>query len=74
MLKHLLLAGHPASAITALTRNPASAAAEKIKSKGVNVVQGSLSNVESLKQALTGKDAAFLGRCCPRRVAMTGRI
>jgi uncharacterized protein YbjT (DUF2867 family) len=30
-------------------------------SKGVNVVKGSLTDISSLKEALKGKDAAFLG-------------
>lgn len=62
VFKSLLEAGHPASSITCLTRNPASEAAQKIQAKGVQLVKGSLVDIPSLKEALKGKDAAFLGK------------
>ncbi|GAA5886044.1 hypothetical protein JCM16303_003844 [Sporobolomyces ruberrimus] len=65
VFKSLLEAGHPASSITCLTRNPASEAAQKIQAKGVQLVKGSLVDIPSLKEALKGKDAAFLVTAIP---------
>jgi len=61
-LNSLLAAGHPPSAITCLTRNLASPAAQAIQEKGCRLVKGSLTDIPSLKTALAGKDAAFLGK------------
>ncbi|CAO1625458.1 unnamed protein product [Sympodiomycopsis kandeliae] len=46
--------------IRALTRNPDSAASQSLKSQGVEIFKGDLSNVASLVPALKGADAAFL--------------
>ncbi|GAA6024291.1 hypothetical protein JCM11491_006497 [Sporobolomyces phaffii] len=67
VLRSLLAAGHPASSITCLTRNPNSPSAEKIKSEGANVVKGSLNDIASLRDALKGKDAAFLVTTIPEK-------
>lgn len=50
-----------APAIRALTRSVDSPKAQELKKRGVEVVKGTLSDVESLKQALQGASAAFLG-------------
>lgn len=48
-------------ALRALTRNVDSAKSLELKKQGVEVVKGTLEDVESLKAALTGASAAFLG-------------
>lgn len=50
-----------APAIRALTRSVDSPKAQELKKRGVEVVKGTLSDVESLKRALEGTSAAFLG-------------
>ena len=50
-----------APAIRALTRSTDSPRAQELKKRGVEVVKGTLSDVESLKRALEGASAAFLG-------------
>ena len=96
-LNALLAAGHPPSAITCLTRNLASPAAQKIQEKGVKLAKGELivqrfnqslleietdcdtvdsssgdlTDIPSLKEALVGKDAAFLGTFIPFRNQIT---
>lgn len=47
--------------IRALTRNPASPAAQKLKEQGIEVVQGDLTDPASLDAALVGVRSAFLG-------------
>ncbi|GAA5979730.1 hypothetical protein JCM11641_004068 [Rhodosporidiobolus odoratus] len=47
-------------AIRALSRNPASPAAEKLKAQGIEVVKGSLTDAASLRAALKGAASAFL--------------
>ncbi|GAA5899163.1 NmrA/HSCARG family protein [Sporobolomyces salmoneus] len=66
-LNALLAAGHPPPAITCLTRNVDSPAAQKIKEKGCQLVKGSLTDIPSLKEALKGKDAAFLVTVIPEK-------
>ncbi|GAA5949768.1 hypothetical protein JCM3765_007682 [Sporobolomyces pararoseus] len=68
-LNALLDAGHPPSAITCLTRNLASPAAQKIQEKGVKLAKGDLTDIPSLKEALVGKDAAFLVTVVPEKGA-----
>ncbi|GAA5847806.1 hypothetical protein JCM3766R1_003209 [Sporobolomyces carnicolor] len=68
-LNSLLAAGHPAAAITCLTRNVASPASQQLQQKGVHLVQGSLDDIASLKDALVGKDAAFLVTVPPEKGA-----
>ncbi|KAJ4295570.1 hypothetical protein N0V90_007583 [Kalmusia sp. IMI 367209] len=46
--------------IRALTRNPSSAAAQKIASSGIEVIRGDLDDAESLTLALAGVSAVFL--------------
>ncbi|GAA6004139.1 hypothetical protein JCM10207_002446 [Rhodosporidiobolus poonsookiae] len=46
--------------LRALSRNPDSPAAQKLKEKGVEVFKGDLSDSEGLKKALEGAEAAFL--------------
>jgi uncharacterized protein YbjT (DUF2867 family) len=46
--------------IRALTRKPDSDSAKALKAKGVEVVKGDLSDIESIKAALKGVDGAFL--------------
>ncbi|GAA6063806.1 hypothetical protein JCM10212_001637 [Sporobolomyces blumeae] len=65
VVRSLVALGHPASDISFLTRNPSSPAAVKLEQKGCKPVQGSLSDVESLKRALEGKDAVFLVTTIP---------
>ena len=48
-------------ALRALTRSVDSAKSLELKKQGVEVVKGTLEEVESLKKALTGASAAFLG-------------
>lgn len=48
-------------ALRALTRSVDSAKSLELKKQGVEVVKGTLEDVESLKTALTGASAAFLG-------------
>jgi len=43
----------------AVTRNPSSESAEKLKARGVQVVQGDLWDVESLKKAIAGSEGVF---------------
>ncbi|GAA5990164.1 hypothetical protein JCM10908_005854 [Rhodotorula pacifica] len=49
-----------APAVRALTRSLDSPKAQELKTQGIEVVKGSLSDVESLKRALVGARAAFL--------------
>ncbi|GAA6004239.1 hypothetical protein JCM10207_002499 [Rhodosporidiobolus poonsookiae] len=46
--------------LRALSRNPDSPAAQKLKGKGIEVFKGDLSDPGSLKKALVGAEAAFL--------------
>jgi len=46
--------------LRALTRNPTSPASLKLSSQGVQLFKGDLEDPESLKEALTGTDIAFL--------------
>ncbi|GAA5824482.1 hypothetical protein JCM11251_000441 [Rhodosporidiobolus azoricus] len=46
--------------IRALSRNPNSPAAEKLKKQGIEVVKGTLADKQSLVAALTGAGSAFL--------------
>lgn len=48
-------------AIRALTRNPASPAAQKLKVQGIELAKGDLTDVASLDAALAGVQSAFLG-------------
>ncbi|KAH8823207.1 hypothetical protein DL96DRAFT_1532733 [Flagelloscypha sp. PMI_526] len=50
----------PASSIRIVTRNPASASAQRLASKGVHVFQGDLSSFTSLAPALQGVTALHL--------------
>lgn len=59
MVEHLLARSAPVQ-IHALTRNPASPAAQALEARGVKVVRGDLSNPSSLPAALTGVERAFL--------------
>ena len=43
----------------AVTRNTMSESAEKLKARGVQVVQADLSNVESLKKAISGSECVY---------------
>ena len=45
--------------VRALTRNPGSAAAQKLRARGAEVVQGELADRGSLRAALKGVDAVF---------------
>ncbi|GAA5923299.1 NmrA/HSCARG family protein [Sporobolomyces koalae] len=65
VLKSLLASNHPADAVTCLTRDTDSPAAQSITQRGARVVKGSLTDVDSLKQALEGKDVAFLVTVIP---------
>ena len=47
----------------AVTRNTMSESAEKLKARGVQVVQADLSDVESLKKAILGSEGVFGVRC-----------
>lgn len=47
--------------LRALSRNPDSPAALKLKEQGIEVVKGSLNDVASLTAALQGAQSAFLG-------------
>lgn len=51
-----------APALRALTRKVDSPKSLELKKEGVEVVQGTLEDVESLKSALQGASAAFLGQ------------
>lgn len=53
-------------ALRALTRNVDSAKSIDLKKQGVDVVKGTLEDVESLKTALKGASAAFLGESADR--------
>ncbi|GAA5858172.1 hypothetical protein JCM8547_005681 [Rhodosporidiobolus lusitaniae] len=55
-----LLTLSPSTPLRALTRNTNSPAALKLKENGVEVVQGDLGDVGSLKRALNGVGAVFL--------------
>ncbi|PRQ70123.1 hypothetical protein AAT19DRAFT_11355, partial [Rhodotorula toruloides] len=56
-----------ASPIRALTRNPASPAAQKLKDQGVEVVKGDLTDPASLDAALAGVRSAFLVTAIPSK-------
>lgn len=56
----LLSLGSTDLTITASTRNPTSAAAQKLSSKGVGLCKGDLLDRESLVAALADVDAAYL--------------
>ena len=45
--------------VRAITRNPNSAAAEKLKQKGAEVVAADMNDIDSLKKALQGADSVF---------------
>ncbi|BGP34336.1 hypothetical protein JCM10296v2_006151 [Rhodotorula toruloides] len=53
--------------IRALTRNPASPAAQKLKHQGIEVVKGDLTDPASLDAALVGVRSAFLVTALPSK-------
>lgn len=55
-----LLSTNPTPTVKALTRNTESPAASALKARGVTLVKGNLNDKESLVQALSGVDGAFL--------------
>lgn len=56
VVRALLQAGRP---VRAFVRDPASAAAQALKTQGVDVVQGEFTDIASLDAALTGVDGVF---------------
>lgn len=56
VVRALLQAGRP---VRAFVRDPASAAAQALKTQGVDVVQGEFTDIASLDVALTGVDGVF---------------
>lgn len=56
----LLSYENPDLKIRALTRNTNSPAASKLKSRGLELIQGDLANLSSLEAALSGCDLAYL--------------
>ncbi|GAA5917960.1 hypothetical protein JCM6882_001064 [Rhodosporidiobolus microsporus] len=57
--------------ICALSRNPNSPAAEKLRAQGIEVVKGTLTDKSSLVSALTGAGSAFLVTTIPGKGART---
>ncbi|BGP44993.1 hypothetical protein JCM10450v2_000808 [Rhodotorula kratochvilovae] len=57
--------------IRALSRNPSSPAAQKLKDQGVDVVKGDLTDAASLDGALAGAGSAFLVTTIPGKGAPT---
>lgn len=55
-----LLNTNPTPTVKALTRNTESPAASALKARGVTLVKGNLNDKDSLVQALSGVDGAFL--------------
>ncbi|GAA6047224.1 hypothetical protein JCM3770_006959 [Rhodotorula araucariae] len=56
--------------IRALSRNPSSPAAQKLKDQGIEVVKGDLSDAASLDNALSGVGSAFLVTTLPSKGAL----
>jgi len=56
--------------IRAISRNPSSPAALKLKEQGIEVVKGDLGDVGSLEKALAGVGSAFLGEFKPPSLAI----
>lgn len=60
VINALLASGSTDLKIRALTRNPASSAAQALSKRGIEPVKGNLLDRQSLAKALTGCDAAYL--------------